>query len=229
LHAPAFSRLLAPIERRNFDEIIAATPELLTARDVLQSDEIFSARPQVYKFGLTESLVDIAEAYLGEPCFYLGGTLKRERADRRLIGARGWHRDIEDDRMLRLLIYLNDVGAGGGPFEYALPLGDARPPAEAGYSGGYLDEQRASILAPRERRREVLGAKGQAIFFDGIRIFHRAQPPSTQERLSLTFSYVTRQPRELRLTARLSRQAHAEVVRDLPRRIAACVPKPRLL
>jgi len=229
LRAPVFAALLTRTERAAFRELLETAAEGLDSRDVLDADEIFRACPRAYEFGIAESLIDIAEAYLGEPCLYLGVALKRERADGRLVGARGWHRDIEDDRMLRLLVYLNDVGVGGGPFEF-VPLGREEPlPAAAGYVGGYLDDRRANVLAPPEHREEVLGTAGQAIFFDGVRIFHRAQPPRIQPRYSLTFSYVTRRPKELRLSARLSRPTHAEFTRRLSPRLAACVPRPRSL
>jgi hypothetical protein len=64
------------------------------------------AHPAIYRFGLEERLLDIAESYIGLPPMYLGVEFKRERADRRAIDVGQWDRDVEDPRMLKIIIYM---------------------------------------------------------------------------------------------------------------------------
>ena len=190
------------------------------------SDELFAREPGLYLLGLDDALLEAAEDYLDAEPLYLGAALKREAADGKLTGARHWHRDREDDRMFRVLVYLSDAGLDAGPFEYV----PARPSEAAarthGYRSGYLDDRRAAVLAPPELRRYATGAAGDTILFDGIRIFHRASPPARQDRLSLTLTYVSRRPWLLDPRARLTRPAAADLKAQLTARQYACLPKP---
>jgi hypothetical protein len=192
----------------------------------LESMDLAEAMPDVYGVGLSEGLLDLAEAYLGEPCLYLGAVLKKEAPDAPGDGTRQWHLDIEDMRMFRALIYLNDVEAGGGPLEF-VPASASRAACDKlGYRSGYLTDQRLAPALPPSAARVALGRAGDAQLFDGSRILHRAQPPRIADRYSLTLCYATRRPLEIRRTARLHKPTFNRLHLTLSARQAACLPAP---
>lgn len=206
----------------------AIAPELWgLAAPALDGEALFEAAPAAFRHGLSPPLLDLAEAYIGEPCLYLGATLKREPADGREVGPRQWHLDIEDHRMLRVLVYLSPVGPGGGPFEY-LPVAESQSVrAGQGYRSGYLTEAAMAALGTRPAWTPVFGQSGDRVAFDGTRVFHRAQPPRTETRLSITYTYSSRRPLELRLSSRLTEAARQRLLAGLDERAAACAPRRR--
>lgn len=54
----------------------------------IQPEQVLECERDIYLFGLDPHLLDIAETYLDEPCFYLGPVLKREAVDLRADGTR---------------------------------------------------------------------------------------------------------------------------------------------
>jgi hypothetical protein len=192
----------------------------------LQSEALARTRPELYMAGLAAPILRMAAAYIGLDCLYLGATLKREVADGRPHGNRQWHLDIEDERFLRVLLYLSPVTADAGPFQY-LP---ARLSAEArqalGYRIGYLGEEAVAAIAPRQSWRSALGEAGDAILFDGARLFHRAQPPVGRDRYSITFTYASGNPLELQFSTRLSTASHRRLTAALPPELSRHIPPP---
>jgi hypothetical protein len=99
------------------------------------------------RLGLAKQMLDIANTYLGMwtkleyvDVWY---TPPVENGDRR--SSQRWHRDFNDRHLLKAFLYLTDVEADGGPFEYVprsapgseldhlwpwRPLGDNYPPEE---------------------------------------------------------------------------------------------------
>ena len=84
------------------------------------SDELMN-EPFVWRWGLDNHLLDIAENYLQLPVWYYGANVRREIADGKPLGVRRWHRDIEDRQVLKILIWLSDVDDDAGPLAY-IPL-----------------------------------------------------------------------------------------------------------
>ena len=73
------------------------------------------AHDKIIRWGLSDRLLDIAENYLGAPVGYDGINVFFTKADGMEAGPRRWHRDVEDRRMLKIALYLNDVDEDGGP------------------------------------------------------------------------------------------------------------------
>ena len=44
--------------------------------------------------------------------------VRRDFGNGRQVGTRIWHRDTEDQKVVRAVVYLTDVGDADGPFEY---------------------------------------------------------------------------------------------------------------
>jgi hypothetical protein len=158
----------------------------LAADEIIESDEIWRRSPELYLLGLDRVFLDAAEQYLNEPCLYLGISIKRERANEATVGARQWHMDIEDDRMLRFLVYLCDVDETNGPFNYVPAGKSALAHERLRYRSGYMcDDAFGQAVSPAHQQ-AITGPFGTMIVFDGTRIFHRAHPPTNRDRLSLS-------------------------------------------
>lgn len=194
---------------------------------ILESEDILIQAPSVYMLGLDPALLDAAEHYLGEPCYYMGCSLKRELVSPSQAGARQWHLDIEDDRMLRLIVYLTDVGPDGGPFNYIAPEDTLWAKRRMGYRAGYLDEAQMREAVPEECWHQITGAAGTVIAFDGTRLFHRAGRPTGAERLSLSITYSSRYPRQILRPVRLLPSSRRQLLERLDDRQRACIPAAR--
>ena len=185
--------------------------------------------PNIYTIGLDRRILDVVECYLGLHCYYLGATLKREEANGLSEGTRQWHLDLEDEQMFRVIIYLSDVGPGAGPFEYIARQESQRAKSKLGYKGGYLDFDQLQSAVPAASPNAFYASSAGAIFFDGINIFHRAQPPTAVDRYSLTLSYSSNTPLELRMTARLSKRVREGLAKTLTPEQEKRLAPPRLL
>lgn len=205
-----------------------AAVELPSGFDRMEGDGILALDPDIYRAGLAPAMLDLAEAWLGGACLYLGASLKRETVGSVAAGTRRWHLDIEDARMLRVLVYLTPVPAGGGPLEYLTPADTRTACAGLHYRSGYVADAALARLVPESAWLTVEGEAGDAVVFDGTSVFHRAQAPVVADRLSITYAYTSRKPYELRLSARLAAAARRDLVTVLDARAAACLPPARL-
>lgn len=162
-------------------------------RELMTSDADLLARPEPMRLGLARALVDLAEVYMGLPVNYLGVNVKREVANGVHGGTRMWHRDPEDDRMLKVIVYLSDVDDDCGPFEAVDAARTARASRVLDYRWGTVrpEEELAQVVPPSERVR-ITGPRLTAVFADPARCFHRASPPTGRDRYSMTYSYVSR-------------------------------------
>ena len=190
----------------------------------IQSDALLTRSLKTYAIGLHDKVLDLAEACLGDHCFYLGATVKREISDGIARGTRQWHIDREDERMLRIIIYLSDVDAGCGPFEYVEAPLSAEAAAREGYKSGLISDLKMEALVDRKKWNAFEGKCGDAIIFDGCNIFHRAQPPATTDRLALTLSWSSRNPLEIHRTGRLTHANRSRLVAGQSARVQASVP-----
>ena len=134
--------------------------------------------PEIYLWGLDSRLLDFIENYIGLPIRYHGADLRREIADGKLTDVRQWHVDAEDRRMFKIILYLNDVLPGGGPFQYiprAVTIETAR---RLRYGSGFVPDDTMSTVLPSARWIECLAKSHSAIMADTCKVFHRAQPPA---------------------------------------------------
>lgn len=153
-----------------------------------------ATEPCIYKWGLTDENLDLAEYYIGLPVRYLGVGIKREFADGVAAHTRQWHRDIEDRRMLKIIFYMSDVEDGCGPFEYMNLRASDEATATLGYSSGFVPDADMARLIDGKNWIRVTAPRMTAIFVDPSRIFHRAQAPTLTDRYSMTFTYSSTTP-----------------------------------
>lgn len=151
--------------------------------------------PELFIFGLQNAFLEIAEAYLGQPVAYDGVSIQYTVADGTETSTRAWHRDREDRKMVKVIIYLNDVDTLGGPFQI---LSDG-----AQYNGARGRKYRFQLTA-REKDDlsngypaglvECAGKAGTVIFADTAGYFHRGKPVYSENRAAIFFSYFTQCP-----------------------------------
>ena len=197
-------------------------------RQLLGNEATLSAFPGVWRLGLSSRMLDMAEAYLGLSCFYLGATVKRAMPGLR-AAPRQWHLDLEDERVFRVLIYLSPVDASEGPFEFVPRLASQSVEMQAHYRSGQIVDARMKKIVARSTRKVAYGEAGDGVLFDGAQIFHRNRQPLKGERYSITFAYCSRHPLALDPRRRLSHAANDRVAMTLSARQRDCLPPPRRL
>jgi hypothetical protein len=155
------------------------------------------ANSEIFHWGVSDRLLDIAEAYLGLPVAYDGLALIYTPADGREVATREWHRDREDRKMIKIAVYCNDVTPGGGPLQVISRV-DPRQNDTQGYRyAGGSEAELSARLGPDYRDAIVTctGAAGTVVFMDAARHFHRGEPAFTEDRKALYYSYFARRTR----------------------------------
>lgn len=180
----ALDRLTAGMEVRDTAGASTVRPDLSELVDDLA----------LWRWGLDPDLLDLVENYLGQPARYFGPDVRREVADQKSSGVRQWHRDIEDRRMIKILVWLNDVDDQGGPFAYIPVDQSTAATRDLRYVSGFIADDRLFALIPQEAVRTVPGPKWTTLVADNTRIIHRATPPEARDRYSVTFTYSSRHP-----------------------------------
>lgn len=150
--------------------------------------------PEVFLWGLEEQLLDMIENYIGLPVLYHGADFRREIANEETIDVRQWHLDVEDHRMLKIIIYLNDVSVDGGPYEYISKELTSSTAQALKYSSGFVSDKVMDTVVSTSDWKPCIGRSGTVIFTDTCNIFHRAKAPVVSDRFSITFSYTSRRP-----------------------------------
>lgn len=153
--------------------------------------------PEIFNFGLNPRLLQMVESYLGLPVAYDGVSCLLSIANGEEYGARAWHRDREDRRMIKVCIYLNDVDENGGPFQVLKPDCNDRVcgSIQQRYKSVYKQEMNSFFSDDRDRDRvSCVGSSGTVIFADTARFYHRGKPPIQKHRTAVFFSYFSRNP-----------------------------------
>jgi hypothetical protein len=156
-------------------------------------DELL-ADVRLWQWGLNNRLLDIVENYVGLPVRYYGAAIYREVADGKVEGTRQWHRDIEDHKVFKILIWLNDVGPLGGAFQY-IPRPISDPAAQQlRYVAGFVADDQMLGVVPATEWIKATGPQWTAVMADPARILHRASPAVDRDRYSVTFTWTSRHP-----------------------------------
>jgi hypothetical protein len=160
------------------------------------TDEELIREPEPYLWGLSRPVLDFVERYMGLPVNYYGVSLKREIANGRLVGTRNFHRDPEDEHVVKIIVYLSDVDEGAGPFQ-CLDAADSADVMRSGRRQRYLEVPGIDVIeriVPQSNWITCLGPRLTANVTDTARCLHRASPPVTTDRYSITYSYLSHRP-----------------------------------
>jgi hypothetical protein len=147
------------------------------------------------RIGTSELLLDIVNSYRERllRLYYLDNwfTVPFPDADERVASQR-WHRDPEDEHVVKVFLYLSDVDAGAGPFEYIRSsatggrYGDLWP---WGQAKRYPPPDGLTSRVAKEDRLTVTGPAGTLILCD-TGGFHRGGFASMKPRVLATWTYV---------------------------------------
>ena len=182
--------------------------------------------PEILLWALEPKLLDIIENYIGLPILYQGFGVRRSVADGQYSGVRRWHIDWEDRRIIKVIIYLNDVVAGGGPYEYIERSITTKAIETLDYYNlGYLSDAEMSRAVPPQDWSACLAKRNSVIITDTSNVFHRAQPPTLKERFSITFCYTSASPLVIWQGRKISREQWELVNSQLNDRQRNCLTK----
>lgn len=151
--------------------------------------------PELFLWGAEERLLNIVENYLGLPVAYHGLYLRKDIANNIQVKSRLWHLDMEDRRMCKIIIYLNDVNDDGGPFEYIPKHLTSFLSHSLRYNYGYIQDRSVESFIPKSNWKSCTGAADTVIIVDTASIFHRGKTPVETDRFTLFFDYTSRQPK----------------------------------
>ena len=162
----------------------------------LKSDK-FANYPEIFLWGIEQRFLDIFEYHIGLPIYYQGYSMRRDIVtkthDSKCI--RNWHRDGEDRTVIKIIIYLNDIGVDGGHYEY-IPKDLSRKAAKRlNYNLGYLNDEKMMDLIPKEYWDKCMGKLGTVIISETSSVFHRAKTPEKEDRFSISFCYTSNKPK----------------------------------
>ena len=151
----------------------------------------------IIAWGLNQRLLNIIEAYLKIPVAYDGVACFLSVSNGEEYGARAWHRDREDRRMIKVCVYLNDVDEGGGPVQCLKPQFNdyVRAAIKHPYRSVYQAEM-DSLYLPEfaDGLVSCVGKVGTVALIDTARFYHRGKPPIDSHRKAIFFSYFSRSP-----------------------------------
>ena len=178
------------------------------------------ASPAPLLWGLNERFLDIIEAYIGLPIAYRGLTARRDIANGEQIATRLWHRDGEDARIVKLIVYLNDVEcAADGAFEYIPKSALSSTAGLTVFDGNHISDANIDRAVPKDQQKLCLGRAGTVVFTDTCSVFHKGAVGKRRDRYTLFYPFNSFAPlsphrlhaivlisaRPLGLTARQSR------------------------
>lgn len=231
VYITSLTELGLPHTKRLLKEMIVLHPHLYTISNLNNWREGIPGlrkflHTEILLWGLGERLLDIVENYIGLPLLFHGADLRRDAADAPLTDARQWHRDIDDERMIKVIIYLNDVGQTGGPYEYIPRSYTEHLNTALDYKSGFIsDEAIAEIVSPQNW--QTCAAKaGSIIITDPCNVFHRAKP-AQRNRYSITFGYTSRIPKVYLSEFQLSPDEWNRITPKLSKRQIACLRRSR--
>jgi hypothetical protein len=95
--------------------------------------------------------------------------LASRHTGKELTASQLWHYDINDKRIMKLFVYLEDCWTSNGPFTF-IPAD--RSQRVSNIVGHYVDDEHIAAHVPREQWRVVEGRAGTAFLIDTGRCYH---------------------------------------------------------
>ncbi len=148
------------------------------------------------RIGVSDAQLGIVNAYRGlqTSLFYMDNWFTQPYAgqDQRIASQR-WHRDPEEQHVVKVFLYLSDVDEDAGPFEY---LQGSQPGNRLGHLWPWGEEkakptdEEMAAAAPDGDRLTMTGPAGTMIFCDTSG-FHRGGFAKTTPRVLSIWSYVS--------------------------------------
>jgi hypothetical protein len=151
---------------------------------------IAKTHPVIFRWGLHERLLNLAENYIGLTPALIGADIRRDLSGPD-IGSRRWHRDGEDRRELKVIVYASDVTDSSVSFELI-------PRSKVGKGTALYDDVEMARLVSRKNWRRCLGPRGTVLFCATSDIYHRGYAPDgAAPRTALFYTYTSRRPTQV--------------------------------
>jgi len=153
--------------------------------------------PHIVRWPLNDRILDIVETYLGPPAACDTLNFFYTMADGRQVAARKWHRDVEDRRMVKVIVYLHDVDEDGGPLEVlhrSFPGSDVLEGANFPVLTQEMLEQRLGAKLDSRDVTTCIGRAGTVIFADVASHYHRGRPAIARDRCALFYNFFSHKP-----------------------------------
>jgi hypothetical protein len=160
----------------------------------ISANTLLRELPGVYSLGLEPTLLSLVQQYIRQPVAYHGAVIRRSLVDGRDAGTRLWHQDGEDFHVFRMVIYLNDVEPGGGPFEY-IPRTTGLTYSRFADPAAPLTNDRMKEVIPFEQWRRVTGLSGTVVLADTAKTFHHESMQTERERSVIMIGYSSQHPK----------------------------------
>jgi len=180
---------------------IAAVSNRIAATGKPAHPQIFTVTdlPEFDQWGSSTRMLAIAENYIGLPAAFQGVHLRRDFANPNPITTELWHQDLEDRRILKVIVYLTQVDENTGPFEY-IPKSEMSPLLAWRIHKGIgklqrlgIDDATMQTFVPRPKWKTCPGPRGTVVFVDPKNVFHHGRS-RRRERAALFFVYTAQQP-----------------------------------
>jgi hypothetical protein len=153
------------------------------------SEQDFINHPIIPLWGLNESLIKIATNYIGLQVAYRGLLFRKDIPNKVAEDTRMWHVDGEDDKIMKVIVYLNDITIDDGPYEYISKADKSKADIGSRFSGRVADDDMKSLV-PSSKWVSCVGKKGTVVFTDPCSIYHRGRVPvSDVARYTLFYAY----------------------------------------
>ena len=151
-------------------------------------------RPEIFRWGASDRLLDLMERYFEVPVAYHGVYLRRDMAVQRAQASNRWHLDMEDRRVIKLVVYLTDVEDGDGSFQY-LPR-DQSLELRRGVGSRYHmgPDRNMAQFVPESQWRTANGPAGTVLISDTAILYHKGRRPARRDRVTLFYDYTSRKP-----------------------------------
>ena len=176
-------------------------PQLPRSISDHKNDFVVHANPQqilehkeIFLWGLEQRLINIVENYIGLPVAYHGAYFRRDIVNKVQQKSRLWHIDSEDRKVLKVVIYLNDVDDNNGPFEYIPQSFSSNLISSLKYTHGYIQDKAMEKIISPSNFKSCTGTAGTVILAATGGIFHRGKIPISSDRYTIFFDYTSRKP-----------------------------------
>ncbi|MFM7406078.1 MAG: phytanoyl-CoA dioxygenase [Cuspidothrix sp.] len=198
----------------SLDELgLPSTSELLKAANIFlpkmgkdNYESLGQNHPEIFNvthlnefldWGKESRLLNILENYIGLPVAYHGVQIRKDFINKNQFKTMMWHRDSEDRRIVKIIIYLNDVDKEQGPFQYAPSAFTSGVNFYRLYHKIYnqgLDDESFNQIVPKSVWKSCTGPAGTVIIADTNRLLHHGTV-RTKERSTLFFAYTANPPK----------------------------------
>lgn len=153
------------------------------------------------RLALDENLLRIVTRYLGfAPVWFDTFGWCNFPTPEEASASQLWHRDPEDRQLIKVFVYLDDVDADTGPFQYVLRSHSRN---EEGFkTPRYRDSRRVTdedmeATYPHNGWKACTGPAGSLIVADTVG-FHKGGKPKSRDRILVTMTYTSGSPRSKR-------------------------------